>query len=51
VNYYGEQFIQSIRVLSIIDSVEQAELEGKCNAISQLDVLLYIFLILEALKM
>jgi hypothetical protein len=51
VNYYGEELIQSVRVLSIINSVEQAELEGKCNSISQLDVLLYIFLIFEALEM
>jgi hypothetical protein len=51
VNYYGEELIQSVRILSIINSVEQAELEGKCNSIGQLDVLLYIFLIFEALEM
>lgn len=51
MDYYGKELVQSIRVLSIINSVEQAELEGKCNAISQFDVLLYILLILEALEM
>lgn len=43
----GVKFVQPIRIIRVIDSIEQPQLHGKRNPISELDVLLDIFLVLE----
>lgn len=46
-----KEFVQAVRILGIVHGVEQPELERESDAISKLNILPDIFLILEALEM
>ena len=46
----SEEFVQPIRVLSIINGIEQAQLERERDAICELDVFAEVLLVLESLK-
>lgn len=50
MNHDGEQFVQSIRVLGVVDGVKQPELQGKCHSICQLRILPNVLLVFETLK-
>ena len=47
----SKELVQTVGVLSIIHGVEQPQLEGKGNAISELDISAKILLVFEALQM
>jgi len=51
MHYYGEKFVQSVRIWNIVHGVEQTELERKCHAVREFDVLLDVFLVFESLQM
>ena len=46
----GEKLVQPIRVVRIIDSIEQPEFHRERNPVGKLDVLLELFLIFEPLE-
>jgi hypothetical protein len=50
MNHNRKELIEPIRVDSIIDGVEQAQLKGKRDAVGELDILLQILLVLEPLE-
>ena len=43
----SEQFVQSIRVLHIIDGVKEAQLKGEGDTVGEFDVFFQVLLILE----
>lgn len=48
--YYSKKIIQSVSIFELVHGVKQPQFERKRNTISQLDVLLYVLLELEALE-
>jgi len=50
MHYDCKEFVQSVRVDSIVDGVEQAQLEGERDAVGELDVFLEFLLVLEPLE-
>ena len=46
----GVKFVQPIRVIRIVNGIEQPQLHWKRNPIGEFDVLLNILLVLEPLK-
>lgn len=46
-----KELVQPVRISHIIGCIEQPELEREGNTVRELDVLLYVFLVLESLQM
>lgn len=51
MNYNGKKVIQTVHVVHVVDGIEQSEIHGKSDTISQLDVPPYVFLVFEPFQM
>ena len=50
MHHNRKELVQPVRFDRIVNGVEQAELEGECDAVRELDVLLEVFLVFESLE-
>lgn len=50
MNYYSKEIIQAVGVLEVVHGIKQPQVERKCDAIRQFNILLHILLKFEAFK-